>query len=192
MAYNTDPADAFRYQDNPIWQESHGPRLLEASGENHCFQMRFFSGIEMKTSFRKWSGLSDDRWWTIFAVQFLRRKCLPSELMRTQGSNRCCQSKQAKSEKRPRWSVHLPGPLKWDSAIAVPLWRPHRSSRNCSSIGYLCIKLLNSSSNRHIAEIMNEKMNHLYALMLTVAAEKVERKGKTVLTFYEGRLGARR
>jgi hypothetical protein len=41
-------------------------------------------------------------------------------------------------------------------------------------------------------KIMNEKMNHLYALMLTVAAEKVERKGKTVLTFYEGRLGARR
>jgi hypothetical protein len=49
--------------------------------------------------------------------------------------------------------------------------------------------LLNSSSNRHIAEIFNEKMNHLYALTFTVAAEKVEQKGKTVMTFYEGSQG---
>lgn len=48
------------------------------------------------------------------------------------------------------------------------------------------IKLLNSSSNRHIAEIMNEKMDHLYALTFTVAAEKIKPSGKTVLTFYEG------
>ena|ERR1700674_2334159 len=52
--------------------------------------------------------------------------------------------------------------------------------------GTYVIKLLNSSSNRHIAEIMNEKMDHLYALTFTVAAEKVQRTGKTVLTFYEG------
>jgi hypothetical protein len=52
--------------------------------------------------------------------------------------------------------------------------------------GTYVIKLLNSSSNRHIAEIMNEKMDHLYALTFTAAAEKVNRTGKTVLTFYEG------
>jgi hypothetical protein len=52
--------------------------------------------------------------------------------------------------------------------------------------GTYVIKLLNSSSNRHIAEIMNEKMDHLYALTFTVAAEKIQRTGKTVLTFYEG------
>ena len=52
--------------------------------------------------------------------------------------------------------------------------------------GTYVIKLLNSSSNRHIAEIMNEKMDHRYALTFTAAAEKVNRTGKTVLTFYEG------
>jgi len=55
--------------------------------------------------------------------------------------------------------------------------------------GTYVIKLLNSSSNRHIAEIMNERMDHLYALTFTVAAEKVTRTGKTVLTFYEGSNG---
>jgi len=52
--------------------------------------------------------------------------------------------------------------------------------------GTYVIKLLNSQSNRHIAEIMNEKMDHLYALTFTAAAYRVERTGKPVLTFYEG------
>jgi hypothetical protein len=52
--------------------------------------------------------------------------------------------------------------------------------------GTYVIKLLGSQSNRHIAEIMNEKMDHLYALTFTAAAERVERTGKPVLTFYEG------
>jgi hypothetical protein len=55
--------------------------------------------------------------------------------------------------------------------------------------GTYVIKLLNSSSNRHIVEIMNEKMDHLYALTFAVPAEKVQQKGKTVLTFYEGAEG---
>jgi len=52
--------------------------------------------------------------------------------------------------------------------------------------GTYVIKLLNSQSDRHIAEIMNEKMDHLYALTFTAAAFRVERTGKPVLTFYEG------
>jgi hypothetical protein len=55
--------------------------------------------------------------------------------------------------------------------------------------GKYVIKLLNSSSNRHIVEIMNERMDHLYALTFAVPAEKVEQKSKTVLTFYEGAEG---
>jgi hypothetical protein len=55
--------------------------------------------------------------------------------------------------------------------------------------GTYVIKLVDSQSNRHIAEIMNEKMDHLYALTFTAAAERVERTGKPVLTFYEGRNG---
>ena len=55
--------------------------------------------------------------------------------------------------------------------------------------GKYVIKLLNSSSNRHIAEIMNEKMDHLYALTFTAAAERIDRADKTILTFYEGTNG---
>jgi hypothetical protein len=55
--------------------------------------------------------------------------------------------------------------------------------------GTYVIKLVDSQSNRHIAEIMNEKMDHLYALTFTAAAFRVERTGKPVLTFYEGANG---
>jgi hypothetical protein len=55
--------------------------------------------------------------------------------------------------------------------------------------GTYVIKLVNSQSNRHIAEIMNEKMDHLYALTFTAAAARVQRTGKPVLTFYEGSNG---
>jgi len=53
--------------------------------------------------------------------------------------------------------------------------------------GKYVFKLLDSSSNRHIVEVMNERMDHLYALTFTAAARKLEAKGKTVLTFYEGK-----
>ena len=33
---------------------------------------------------------------------------------------------------------------------------------------------------------MNEKMDHLYALSFTAAAERIDRADKTILTFYEG------
>jgi LPXTG-motif cell wall-anchored protein len=53
--------------------------------------------------------------------------------------------------------------------------------------GKYVFKLLNSSSNRHIVEVMNERMDHLYALTFTAAARKIEPKGRTVLTYYEGK-----
>jgi len=59
--------------------------------------------------------------------------------------------------------------------------------------GKYVIKLLNSSSNRHIAEVMNERMDHLYALTFTTAAERLspirESENKKILTFYEGKNG---
>jgi LPXTG-motif cell wall-anchored protein len=55
--------------------------------------------------------------------------------------------------------------------------------------GKYVIRLLNSSSNRHIAEIMNERLDHLYALTFTAAAERLDPGEKTILTFYEGTNG---
>jgi len=77
----------------------------------------------------------------------------------------------------------------YDKKTIVTLDQPTEVPGIVLQPGKYVIKLLNSSSNRHITEILNEKMDHLYALTFTVAAEKVERKGKTVLTFYEATQG---
>ena len=74
----------------------------------------------------------------------------------------------------------------YDKKTIVTLDQPTEVPGIVLEPGKYVIKLLNSSSNRHIAEIMNERMDHLYALTFTVAAEKTEQSGKTVLTFYEG------
>lgn len=76
-----------------------------------------------------------------------------------------------------------------DKKTVVTLDQPTEVPGIVLQPGKYVIKLLNSSSNRHITEIFNEKMDHLYALTFTVAAEKVERKGKPILTFYEGSQG---
>ena len=77
----------------------------------------------------------------------------------------------------------------YDKKTIVTLDQPTEVPGIVLQPGRYVIKLLNSSSNRHIAEIMNEKMDHLYALTFTAAAAKVEPSGKTVLTFYEGSQG---
>ena len=77
----------------------------------------------------------------------------------------------------------------YDKKTIVTISAPTEAPGIILEPGTYVIKLLNSSSNRHIAEIMNERMDHLYALTFTVAAEKVTRTGKTVLTFYEGENG---
>jgi len=74
----------------------------------------------------------------------------------------------------------------YDKKTIITLDQPTEVPGIVLEPGRYVLKLLNSSSNRHIAEIMNERMDHLYALTFTVAAEKTEQSGKTVLTFYEG------
>jgi LPXTG-motif cell wall-anchored protein len=77
----------------------------------------------------------------------------------------------------------------YDKKTVVTISAPAEAPGIILQPGTYVIKLLNSSSNRHIAEIMNERMDHLYALTFTVAAEKITPSGKTVLTFYEASNG---
>jgi LPXTG-motif cell wall-anchored protein len=81
----------------------------------------------------------------------------------------------------------------YDKKTIVTLDQPTEAPGIVLQPGTYVIKLLNSSSNRHIAEIMNERMNHLYALSFTIAAERVgpltDKQNKQVLTFYEGKNG---
>lgn len=73
-----------------------------------------------------------------------------------------------------------------DKKTVVKLDQPTEVPGIVLQPGTYVIKLLNSSSNRHIVEVMNERMDHLYALAFTAAAMKAEPSSKTVLTFYEG------
>ena len=51
--------------------------------------------------------------------------------------------------------------------------------------GRYVFKLLDSSSNRHIVQIMNDRENHVYATNLAIPRERMEPADKTILTFYE-------
>jgi hypothetical protein len=51
--------------------------------------------------------------------------------------------------------------------------------------GRYVFKLLDSSSNRHIVQVMNDRENHVYATNLAIPKERMEPADKTILTFYE-------
>ena len=51
--------------------------------------------------------------------------------------------------------------------------------------GKYVFKLLDSQSNRHIVQILNDRENHVYSTNLAVPKERTEPAGKTIITFYE-------
>ena len=51
--------------------------------------------------------------------------------------------------------------------------------------GRYVFKLLDSSSNRHIVQILNDRENHVYATNLAIPKQRMEPADKTILTFYE-------
>ncbi|MCC6391136.1 MAG: hypothetical protein IT167_11080 [Bryobacterales bacterium] len=53
------------------------------------------------------------------------------------------------------------------------------------SDGEYVLKLFDSSTNRHIVQVMNDREDRVYATILAIPSERMEPKGKTVITFYE-------
>jgi hypothetical protein len=51
--------------------------------------------------------------------------------------------------------------------------------------GRYVFKLLDSPSNRHIVQVMNDRENHVYCTNLAIPKERMEPADKTILTFYE-------
>jgi len=51
--------------------------------------------------------------------------------------------------------------------------------------GKYVFKLLNSQSDRHIVQILNERENHVYSTNLAISKERMEPADHTILTFYE-------
>ena len=51
--------------------------------------------------------------------------------------------------------------------------------------GKYVFKLLDSPSNRHIVQILNDRENHVFSTNLAIPKERMEPAGKTIITFYE-------
>ena len=51
--------------------------------------------------------------------------------------------------------------------------------------GTYILKLVDSPSDRHIVQVMNEREDHVFATVLAIPNYRLEPRGKTVLTFYE-------
>jgi len=51
--------------------------------------------------------------------------------------------------------------------------------------GKYVFKLLDSQSNRHIVQVLNERENHVYTTNLAIPKQRMEPADKTILTFYE-------
>jgi hypothetical protein len=77
----------------------------------------------------------------------------------------------------------------WDKKTTVNINRRIEVPGAVLEPGTYVLKLLDSSSNRHIVEFMNERENHLYSLAFAVPAYRTLPTDKTVLTFYEAPAG---
>lgn len=64
------------------------------------------------------------------------------------------------------------GPVEFPGKVVVPA-------------GDYVMKLMNSSSNRNIVQVLNADQNHVYATFIAIPAQRFEPSDKTVLTFYE-------
>jgi hypothetical protein len=51
--------------------------------------------------------------------------------------------------------------------------------------GRYVFKLLDSPSNRHIVQVLNDRENHVYCTNLAIPKQRMEPADKTILTFYE-------
>jgi len=51
--------------------------------------------------------------------------------------------------------------------------------------GRYVFKLMDSASNRHIVQILNDGENHVYSTNLAIPKQRMEPADKTILTFYE-------
>ena len=78
----------------------------------------------------------------------------------------------------------------WDRKTVITTSQPLEVPGVVLPAGTYVMKLLDSSSNRHIVQIMNERQNRLFALTMAIPTERLRPTDKTVLTMYEGSQGA--
>jgi hypothetical protein len=55
--------------------------------------------------------------------------------------------------------------------------------------GKYVFKLVESSANRHVVQVFNERENHVFTTVIAIPNYRLEPRGKTVVTFYEAPQG---
>ncbi|HTA45104.1 MAG TPA: hypothetical protein VK789_21805 [Bryobacteraceae bacterium] len=77
------------------------------------------------------------------------------------------------------------GADQWDKMTRITTTGPIDVSGTVLPAGKYVLKLVDSSSDRHIVTIQNDRQNHTFATVLAVPAYRVQPTGKTVLTYWE-------
>lgn len=77
------------------------------------------------------------------------------------------------------------GADEWDKMTYVTISQPVEVPGVVLPAGKYVFKLVDSSSDRHLVTIQNDRQNHTYATIMAVNAYRVVPTGKTVFTYYE-------
>lgn len=77
------------------------------------------------------------------------------------------------------------GADEWDKMTYVTISQPVEVPGVVLPAGKYVFKLVDSSSDRNIVQIQNDRQNHTYATIMAVNDYRVVPTGKTVFTFYE-------
>jgi outer membrane biosynthesis protein TonB len=77
------------------------------------------------------------------------------------------------------------GADEWDKMTRITTTGPIDVSGTVLPAGKYILKLVDSSSDRHIVQIQNDRQNHTFATIMAIPAYRVQPTGKTVLTYWE-------
>jgi hypothetical protein len=78
----------------------------------------------------------------------------------------------------------------WDKKTTMTFNQPVEIPGKVLSAGNYVFKLADSSSDRHIVQILSPDERHVYATILAIADERPQPAGKTVVTFEERAAGS--
>jgi hypothetical protein len=77
----------------------------------------------------------------------------------------------------------------WDKKTTVSFSQPVEVPGAILQPGKYVMKLVNSQSDRHVVQFMNERQNRVYASAIAVPAYRTQITDRTVITFYEAAAG---
>jgi hypothetical protein len=77
----------------------------------------------------------------------------------------------------------------WDKKTTVSFSQPVEVPGYILQPGTYTMKLVDSQTDRHVVQFMNQRGNHVYAAAIAVPAYRTEVTDRTVITFYEAAAG---